>query len=227
MRRLVFAVLLLAVSTPLLAQDWRGGAPRRDRDRYDRRGDSAFELTPFLGYRYGGTLFSDDTRLFGGDVDVASSANFGVNFGIPIGDEGYKLALLVDHQNTNLQANRFSDLFGSSRNVADMSITYFQAGVEVPFAVNRRTGLTPFVSVAAGVANLDPDVPGASAANRFSASASIGLKVPINRNLGLRIEERGFFANTGSYGDDCFSCYGGSDTNLYQGETNVGVVFRF
>ncbi len=81
-------------------------------------------------------------------------------------------------------------------------------------------------AVDAGVANLDTDVAGTSSANRFAASAAIGLKFPIANNVAVKIEERGFFANTGDNGDRCrrFDC---NDTNLYQGETSLGVSFRF
>jgi Outer membrane protein beta-barrel domain len=223
MRRLAFVLLLLAVPTSVFAQSWRRS------DRYDRYRDSAFELTPFLGYRYGGTITADTTNLFGGDVNVDSNMNYGANFGIPIGDQGYKLAFFVDRQDTRLSTGDGGDLFGSGRSVADFHITYFQGGVEIPFNVSRRSGVTPYVGVSAGVANLEPDVRNASSATRFAASAAIGVKIPINPQIGIRIEERGFFTNTSGNNDfggcDAFGCSGGS--NLYQGETNVGVTWRF
>lgn len=216
MRKLILLSLLLA-STSLFAQDWRGGRPQRDRR------DNYFELTPQVGYRYGGTIFTDDTTLFPFDVDVASDASFGLNLGIPINDNGMKLELIADRQDTHLTAGG-DDLFGPDQRLAKFYVTYYQAGVLVPFARSRN--LTPYFAVDAGVANLDTDIAGTSSANRFAASAAIGLKFPIANNMAVKIEERGFFANTGDNGDRCrhFDC---NDTNLYQGETSLGVSFRF
>ena len=62
MRKLFLLTLLtLAVPSALFAQDdWRN---RRGRNDSYRRGDNAFELTPFVGYTYGGRLFADQTGL--------------------------------------------------------------------------------------------------------------------------------------------------------------------
>jgi len=225
MRKLALLSLLLLASTPLYAQPWRDRGPNRYRDRYGYR-DNFFEITPLVGYRYGGTIYSSDTNLFNQDVDVASDANYGLNLGIPINDSGLKLELLVDRQDTHLTTGG-GDLFGPDNRLAKFHATYYQAGVLVPFSRSRN--LTPYFALDAGVANLDTDVAGTSSAERFAASAAIGLKFPIADNIGIKIEERGFYANTGGYNNDnCrhFNC-SNSDTNLYQGETSLGVSFRF
>ncbi|HJW95423.1 MAG TPA: outer membrane beta-barrel protein [Thermoanaerobaculia bacterium] len=225
MRKLAFLSLLLLASTSLFAQPWRG-SDRGRRDRYGYR-DNYFELTPLAGYRYGGTIYSSDTGLFNRDVDIAGDATYGLNLGIPINDSGLKLELLVDRQRSHLTTGG-SDLFGSDLRLARIDTTYYQAGILVPFSRSRN--LTPYFALDAGIATLDIDVPGTSAANRFAASAAIGLKFPVADNIGIKIEERGFFANTGSYNNDrCgfFDCNSRNDTNLYQGETTVGVSFKF
>jgi len=226
MRRLIFFTLLLLASTSLFAQPWRGRGPGRYPDRYGYR-DNAFELTPLVGYRYGGTIYAQDTNLFNFNVDVASDLNYGLNLGIPINDQGMKLELFVDRQDTHLTTGR-GDLFGPDNRLARFHATYYQAGVLFPFSQSRN--LTPYVAVDAGVVNLDTDVSGTSSANRFAASAAVGLKFPIANNMAVKIEERGFFANTGSYnnnnGCNRFNC-SGNDSNLYQGETTLGVSFKF
>jgi len=72
-------------------------------------------------------------------------------------------------------------------------VTYFHGGLQIPFDVSRQA--TPYIVVSAGIANLDPVVQGVSPDNRFSASGGIGVKVPVNRNLGLRLEARGYFTS--------------------------------
>lgn len=223
MRKMLFVVVLVLVPLSLFAQD-----RDRDRDSRYRRHDSRpnnFELTPFAGYRWGGTIYADRTDLFGQDVDVASSAAYGLNLAIPIGSTPLKLELMANRQNSHLSLG--GGLFEPSGRLADMDISYYHAGVQIPFAASRNA--TPFVVVSAGIANLDPQIAGVSADNRFSASAGVGIKLPVTENLGFRFEARGYVTSLGN--DDRDYCYycdnNGNDRNFYQGETNIGVVFSF
>lgn len=216
MRKLMFVLMLLLIPASLFAQDWRRGYPNRG------YADNFFELTPFVGYRYGGTIYADQTHLFNQNVDVDSAANFGLNFAIPV-TEGWKVELMVNRQNTRF-TNGSGGLFAPNQRLGDFSITYFHGGIVIPFAVSRAA--TPYVVVSAGIANLDPRVSGATSSNRFSGAAGIGVKVPINRNVGFRVEERGYFTAL-SNTTNCRNCYYSYNHDLYQGETNVGVFFRF
>ncbi len=220
---LLFSAVLQFVPLLARAQDdsWRNRpAPRAYRPVSS---NSMFDLTPFGGYRYGGTLYADQSNLFGRDVAVSGAGNAGLSFGIPLGGTGMKLELMVDRQNTHFTDD--DNLFSPGANLGSFEITYFHGGLLVPFAQTRS--VTPYAIVSAGVANLKPDVRGVSADNRFSASAGIGVKVPISRNLSFRIEERGYFT---SLGNDrrCSRCsYYDYNHDLYQGETNVGIGVSF
>jgi len=221
MRKLLLLVAILMIpASSLLAQDepWRNRPSRYGRGTVD----NYFELTPFVGYRYGGTIFADQSRLFRQDVDIESSANFGADFAIPISN-GWKVELLVDRQNTHF-TNGSGGLFAPNDRLGAFDITYFHGGLVIPFAVSRSA--SPYFSVSAGVANLDPRVSGASSDTRFSAGAAIGVKVPINRNFGIKVEERGYFTSL-SNNDNCRACSYVYNHDLYQGETNLGVYFRF
>lgn len=225
MRRLVFALLLLILPTTVFAQ-YGGG------DRYRRyySPQNKFELTPFVGYRWGGTIYSDTTDLFGEDVDVASNGNYGVNFGIPMGNTPLKLELMVNRQDSHLETAG-GGLFTPNDRVANMHITYYHAGLQVPFSESRNA--VPYAIISAGVSNLKPDIVGVSADNRFSASAGVGVKIPINPNFGIRLEGRGYFTSLdngngdrcGNYPYRCYDNYYGHD--LYQGEANLGFVISF
>ena len=220
MRKSLLLMLLLLVPASLFAQN----EPWRNRpSRYGAYADNYFELTPFLGYRYGGTIFADQSSLFNRDVKVESAANFGVNFAIPISN-GMKVELMVNRQDTHFTSGA-GGLFAPTDRLGDFAVTYFHGGLQIPFAVSRSA--TPYVVVSAGVANLDPKVSGASSDTRFSAGAGIGVKVPINRNVGIRLEERGYFTALSNYNNDCRACYYNYNHDLYQGETNVGVFIRF
>lgn len=215
---LVLLLSLFAVSA--FAQDWRDRGYRQPH----RGSSNMFELTPFVGYRYGGTIFADQTNLFTRDVDVESSVNFGASIGIPLGNTPLKLELLADRQQSRLETG--GGLFDPNTRVADIDITYLHAGVQIPFATSRSA--EPFLLFSAGVANLDPHVNNVSADNRFSAAAGIGVKLPLSRNLAIRVDARGYFTSLGN--DDnrnCNRCSYNYDHDLYQGETNVGLAFRF
>lgn len=178
MRKVCLVLLLLVVAVPstVFAQSSGGGDGERYQDRYRRprryyRRDNRFELTPMLGYRWGGTIFSDTTNLFGRDVDAASNTNYGVNFGIPLGlANNMKLELMVNRQDTHL-VTAGGGLFQPDNRVADFHVTYYHAGLLIPFAESGPA--TPFFVVSAGVGNLDPQVSGVTPSNRFSASAGV------------------------------------------------------
>lgn len=225
MRKGVLALLLLLTALPTLAQDrdddWRRRRPEYDDRRY-APSDSAFELTPFIGYRWGGTIFADQTFIFGEDVDVESSPNFGVNFAIPLGNTGMKLELMANRQSSELTTG--SGLFEPDEEVADIDVTYLHAGLQFPFARSRNA--TPYVIVSAGLANLDPQITGVDAEQRFSASAGIGVKVPMSRSLSFRFEGRGYYTAL-QEDDECNICDYYYNEDFYQGEVNAGLVFSF
>ena len=220
MRKFTFLLFLILIPTTLFAQDddWR--RRRAERDRYVPR--DRFELTPFIGYRWGGTIFANQTFIFGEDVDVQPSANFGVSFGIPLGDTGMKLELMANRQSSELETG--GGLFEPEDEVADIDITYLHGGLQFPFARSRNA--TPYVVVSAGIANLDPKLTGVDAEQRFSASAGIGVKVPMSRALSFRFEGRGYYTAL-EEDDECNFCDYFYDEDFYQGEVNAGLVFSF
>jgi hypothetical protein len=221
MRKLALLLLLLVLPTTLFAQsrdddDWRRRSSR------DAPSQDAFEITPFLAYRWGGTIFADQTFLFGQDVDVASSAAAGASLAIPLGSTGMKLELMANRQQSELELG--GGLFEPDDEVADIDITYMHAGLQIPFA--RSANVSPYVVVSGGIANLDPQLIGVSAENRFSASAGVGVKLPVSRALSFRFEGRGYYVAMEEE-DDCRVCDYYYNDNFYQGEVNLGLVFSF
>jgi hypothetical protein len=223
MRKALLVLLTLSLTTTLFAQDDDDWRRRRGRDdtRYDAPRDGAFELTPFVGYRWGGTIFANQTFIFGEDVDVEPSMSLGASFGIPLGDSGFKLELMANRQSSELETG--SSLFEPDNNVADIDVTYLHGGLQIPFARSRNA--SPYVVVSAGLANLDPQIRGVSAEQRFSASAGIGVKVPMSEMLSFRFEGRGFY--TALEEDECNICEYFYNEDFYQGEVNAGLLFSF
>ena len=221
MRKLLVVFVLLLIPISLSAQDWRNRHAPRDRYGNSYGLDNKFELTPFAGYTWGGTIYANQNNVFNQDVDAASSGNIGVDFSVPL-RQGFKLELMASHQNTDLQHG--GGLFTPSNRVASMDVNYYQAGIQIPFNTGRN--VYPFVIVTAGVANLSPNVTGVSSATRFAMSAGGGVKVPINPNMGVRFDIRGYVTSLGN-DSACSACgYGYNDT-FYQGQANFGVFFSF
>ena len=220
MRKFTFLLFLILIPTTLFAQDddWR--RRRGERDRYVPR--DRFELTPFIGYRWGGTIFADQSFLFNDDVQVASSANLGVTFAMPLGDSGMKLELMANRQSSELETE--SGLFEPENEVADIDVTYLHGGLQFPFARSRNA--TPYVVVSAGLANLDPKVSGVSDENRFSASAGVGVKIPVSDAMSVKIEGRGYYTSL-EEDNDCSFCDYFYNQDFYQGEVNFGLMFNF
>ncbi|HEX8616544.1 MAG TPA: outer membrane beta-barrel protein [Thermoanaerobaculia bacterium] len=224
MRKSLLVLLLLSLTTTAFAQsrddeneDWRH---RRASTSSPRR--NAFELTPFVGYRTGGTIFADQTFIFGEDVDVAPSANLGVNFALPLGDTGLKLELMANRQSSNLEFE--GGLFEPDENLGDIDVTYLHAGLQIPFAVSRNA--TPYFIVSGGLANLDPQISGVSSENRFSASAGLGVKIPMSDILSIRLEGRGYYTALEEE-DDCTICDYFYNEDFYQAEVNLGLGISF
>jgi opacity protein-like surface antigen len=222
MRKLLPLLLLLTLAAPAaLAQDGDDDDWRRARYR-DTPSPDAFELTPFAGYRWGGTIFATQSFVFDQDVEVESSPSFGVGLGIPLGDSGLKLELLANRQSSELVVDR--GIFEPEGEVADIDVTYLHAGVQIPFARSRNA--VPYVVVSGGIANLDPQLSGIRAENRFSASAGVGIKLPMSEFLSLRLEGRGYYTALEEE-TDCTVCDYFYDENFYQGEVTLGLTFSF
>jgi opacity protein-like surface antigen len=219
MRKYAFLLFLLMLPATLYAQPRDDGW--RERRYPDTPSENAFELTPFIGYRWGGTIFGNQTFVFGRDVDVASSANFGANFAMPLGTSGLKLEFMANRQSSRLEVA--GGLFEPDNRIADIDVTYLHAGLQIPFARSRNA--TPYFIVSGGLANLDPQVRGVSAENKFSASAGLGVKVPMSRALSFRFEGRGYYTSIDT--NDCRFCDYFYNDDFTQGEVNMGLVFSF
>lgn len=222
MRKLLVVVALLLIPASLFAQDWRNRHAPRDRYGYGYGLENKYELTPFVGYTWGGTIYADQTNVFNQDVNAESSGNIGIDFAVPL-RQGFKIELMAAHQNTNLTTGN-GGLFEPNNKVASMDINYYQAGLQIPFNTGRN--VYPFVIVTAGVADLAPNISGVSSATRFAMSVGGGVKVPINPNMGVRFDIRAYVTQLGN-DSACASCYYGYNSTFYQGQANLGVFFSF
>jgi opacity protein-like surface antigen len=217
-----FAIALAAVALTLAA------LPAAAQPYYAPPGGYRFELTPTVSYRFGGNLSGSDSPLFDTDLEVDDSSAFGVTLDLPL-SSNLQLELLANRQSSEL---RFDEgLFGGSSGVADIDVSYYHVGL---LWQGRDRHVTPFFVASAGVATLDPDIPGSSSETRFSASLGGGVKVFFSENVGLRFEGRGFISDYDAggghdghcshydYYDD--SCY---DESFSQGQASLGLIIAW
>jgi hypothetical protein len=190
----------------------------------------SFELTPTLGYRWGGSFKARTTDILEQDVDVNSDASIGLLFDVSL-NRFLDLELMIDHQSTDLGERR---LWGPSQDNPGIDITYYHAGLLFQWPVGRSK---MFVVGGMGMADLDLDLPGAGSESRFSTSFGGGVKLDLSHRLGLRLEVRGFWSDTGSgswwdCGDDyhgCHDCWDDCDWgrgDLVQGEVKLGLIIK-
>ncbi len=187
--------------------------------------EASVEITPFIGYRWGGEL--TENYWFEEDLDLEAENSFGLLVDIPLTNH-FQLELLADHQSTEML-----DVTYFSPRMIDVDITYYQVGVLWHWNVRR---FRAFVASGLGFAEIDPHLMGATREEKFSGSIATGIKTQISKHIGLRLEARGFWANTGDGWDwedceegDCWDeewDWDGTD-DLFQGQVSVGLIVSF
>ena len=174
-----------------------------------------FEITPFLGYQFGGdveTFYQGEYH----DVNINSSENYGVVLSLGLSPMT-QIELLYSTQDTEADANRFEDSLG-------LKIDYWQ--VSMLWNFDPYSQIQPYVVFGIGGTWLRPD--GFSSLSRFSGNIGGGAKIFFSDNIGLRLEGRffGTYINSTTTYCDPFWCYG-YNNSLYQFNVSAGLIIRF
>ena len=212
----VFLVLVFAagISTAALAQVRQG----------------TVEISPFAGYLFGGEFSRGSNDLFDFRVEADDDVTYGIRLGFNLTDN-----FEMEFQASRTESAFVSDddvLFGGDGNsFGDLTIDYFMGYATFNFGHGRAV---PYFTIGAGVANLDPDVPGTSAQSdtRFTGSLGAGVKVFVNPHFGFRFDGRGYATSLGDNNDN-FGCddefFDDCNNNdwLTNGEISGGLIFAF
>lgn len=210
MRKALVIILLLAPTIALAQSD-------------------RIELTPSFGFRWGGKILAEDSSLLTHDVKLRSSETYGLNLGMPLGEHA-QIELFVQHQSTELAED--SGLFAPGSGAVDVDVTYSHIGFLWQWPLDHAD-IAPFVATSLGVGHVSPNLTGARAEDRFSGSLGWGFKFRLRDNVGLRIEQRGFFTDlSGNNGDDhhdrhCDDWDECDSHALFQTSVTAGLVIRF
>jgi opacity protein-like surface antigen len=187
------------------------------------------EITPMVGYRFGGSLEAAPGSGAGNqssvDLELDDAAAFGVQLGYRVG-EG-EIELVYARQNTRLQT---ADLFTGAP-VFDLALETWQIGGTYLFGGDDARA-RPFVAVGLGITRLLPEPSGLSDETRFSASFGAGVKLWLGRHVGIRLEGRGFFTVLDSDSRTFCGGAGGcvirtTGSELSQAEARAGLILRF
>ena len=221
MRFRVFAIALFAAA-------FSGAATGQVRE-------GTFEISPFAGYLFGGEFASGSTSLFGFEVEADDDATFGLRLGYNLTDS-FEMEFQASRTETEFVTDDDEIFDPDEESFGDLTIDYFMGYGTFNFGRRRAV---PYITVGAGVARLDPDVPFANARKdtRFTASIGIGVKAFVNPHFGFRFDGRGYATSLGDRDDDDddFFCdddfFDDCDSDrtdwLTNGEISAGLVFAF
>jgi opacity protein-like surface antigen len=180
---------------------------------------SRFQITPFLGYAFGGD-FEDPAD--GAERGLDEDVNFGVFF--DIADDPWRhYEFLYSRQSTQVD--------GAAP--IDMDVQYLHVGGIVSHPDAER--VIPYFGLTIGAARFSPDGPDLKDATKLSFSVGGGARIPFTDHFGLRLDLRAFvslldedgslFCRSGSQGAGC-RIVAESDT-FVQYSASLGVTFAF
>ena len=174
------------------------------------------ELSPLFSYQFGASYELNNFE----EIDVEDSSGYGLSLGIPI-SRHLQVELLYLHQSTDVELD---DGFFPPIDLGDTDIDTYQIGVLWQGASGQ---VKPFISVAAGVSELDIALDDISDETSFSLSIAGGVKLFFTEHLGVRFDGRLLIIDLGddrSHHDDC--CHDESDS-FAQVIVSAGLIFAF
>ncbi len=139
------------------------------------------ELSVFAGYRVGEN-FEDINS--GATVKIDEGSIYTVMFDSYL-DEYSAIEALYSYQSTNLKPG---GTFSGSE-IFDLDIEYYHIG-GIRFYPDEK--FTKYVVGTIGATHLNPNRDGLDSETRFSLGLGGGLKMPLNKDLGIRVEGRGY-----------------------------------
>jgi opacity protein-like surface antigen len=184
----------------------------------------AFELTPYAGYRFGGTF---DDRDGATSVELDDRGDFGVILNIRE-SANTQWEVIYSRQDTS------ADLAGLTPpdSSVDVELHYFQAGGTY---LGEGERARPYLAATIGGTHISPASSTYDGDTFWSFSIGAGLQLRPSDRVGIRLEARAWgtlidsdtslFCASGPEGALCAIAIDGS--MLWQMEAFAGVVFRF
>jgi len=185
---------------------------------------NSFEITPLVGYRFGGDFEANDDSPTPATskIKLSEEINYGLLFAWDF-DRKRQGEFLINHYNS--QFSQSVDSIASNNNIG---ITYVHIGGNVPIS----DGYLPvFITGGLGLTHLSPEDSLLDNETRFSMNVGIATKIPVSEHLSIRFGGRvyGTFFNSDSKifcnEEDCAISI--SSDLWIQSEVNAGLTFTF
>jgi outer membrane protein with beta-barrel domain len=178
-----------------------------------------FSIGAFIGYRGGGEGTDVNT---GAHYQLAPAQSYGLVADFRVSPDT-EVELLWSQQNTRVQQTS-----PVNAQLFDVNVGYYQIGGSYLFT---NEGVQPFMVASMGVTYFSPQQPGYQNETKFSFGIGGGVKVPVGRHFGLRLEARAYgtvLENNSSAVCTNGSCLIHVSGNLmWQYEANAGVYLSF
>jgi len=181
----------------------------------------SYEITPFAGFRIGGSFKQSDT---GASVDLDDHASFALALGLRAEEAG-QYELFYSRESTVMRS-------APAFTPASLTVEYLHIGGTL--LVDDELRLKPYILGGLGITRFSPPAQGTQD-TQFSLSAGLGLRWPINRHFSVRLEGRGFvtlvdpdtaeFCRSDQAGLLCR--IHGHGRTFVQGELLMGAAFAF
>lgn len=197
-------------------------------DVFAQTSPGAFELTPYGGFRFGGTFEEEDTEL---EAKLDDDATYGLILNIrESGNTQWEI--IYSRQDTAADVTDFS----LPQSSVDLSLQSLQVGgTYMGDYWGSGERVRPYLAATIGGTHIDPDDSAFDNDTFWSFSVGGGLQFAPSNRVGLRLEARGWatlidsstslFCSSGPQGGLCAIEVEGR--MLWQFETFAGVVFRF
>ena len=187
--------------------------------------DSWIEVTPYGGYRMGGSFEIEDSP---DSYDFEDSSSFGLILNFPHRTET-RWEVLYSQQSTEARFN------GAAANdpLIDLDLHVLQIGGTYQF---EGDAVVPYLAATLGATHAETTGTGSESDTFWSASIGLGFLISPNSRVGLRLEARGHGTFTNSSTDilcQTDPAAGGACAIRIDGdiitqvEAFAGVVFRF
>lgn len=202
MRLLTLSLSLLVLSLPAVAEK-----------------ETKIEITPIVGYRFGGDFELEKTRQ---KITLEDKVNYGLLVAWPF-DNKRQAEFLISHYQSNFTQNT-ADLLTEQ----DISVSYFHLGGNVPMS----DGVIPvWLSGGLGLSYLSPKDKKLDDETRFSLNVGMHTRYNVSENLSFRLGGRiyaTFFNSNSAIFCDTDICNIRISSDIWlQSEVNAGLTFAF
>lgn len=178
-----------------------------------------FSFGGFIGYRGGGS--GTDTST-GNGYELAAAKSFGAFVDYLLAPDT-AVEVLWSQQNTHVEQNS-----PVSAQLFDVRVGYYQAGGMFLFT---PSGIQPYIVGSVGATYISPQQSGYDSETKFSFGVGGGVKLPVGRHFGVRVEARAY--GTVLNNNSSAVCTNGSclihvsGSLMWQYEANAGVYLSF